>query len=85
MPSAAMQDLMALARDRQRAGASRAPATVAEARAAERLAEAGTAAGVEVHLEVGEGLPHVYQLALGTPEAAEATDRAGEFLRARVP
>src|SRR3954454_13650410 len=25
-------------------------------------------AGVDVHLEVGEGLPHVYQLALGTPK-----------------
>src|SRR3954452_11514345 len=50
----------------------------------ERLAEAAAEAGVDVHLEVGEGLPHVYQLALGTPEAAEATERIGRFLRARV-
>src|SRR3954451_71708 len=51
----------------------------------ERLAEAAVSAGVEVVLEVGEGLPHVYQLALGTPEAAEATERIGKFLRVRVP
>ncbi len=50
----------------------------------ERLAEAAAEAGVDVVLEVGEGLPHVYQLALGTPEAAEATERVGKFLRARV-
>jgi monoterpene epsilon-lactone hydrolase len=35
-------------------------------------------------LEIAEGLPHVYQLLLGTPEAAEATERTGKFLRARV-
>jgi monoterpene epsilon-lactone hydrolase len=51
----------------------------------ERLAKAATEAGVNVELEVGEGLPHVYPLMLGTPEAAEATERIGEFLRARVP
>jgi monoterpene epsilon-lactone hydrolase len=51
----------------------------------ERLAEAAAEAGVDVLLEVGEDLPHVYQLALGTPEAAEATERVGKFLRARVP
>ncbi|GAA4141553.1 alpha/beta hydrolase [Leifsonia shinshuensis] len=51
---------------------------------AERLASAATAAGVDVRLEVGEGLPHVYQLMLGTPEAAEATERIGRFLRERV-
>jgi monoterpene epsilon-lactone hydrolase len=50
----------------------------------ERLAQAATRAGVDVTLEVGEGLPHVYQLLLGTPEAAEATERIGKFLRARV-
>jgi monoterpene epsilon-lactone hydrolase len=38
-----------------------------------------------VLLEVADGLPHVYQLMLGTPEAAEATERIGEFLRQRVP
>jgi epsilon-lactone hydrolase len=51
----------------------------------ERLAEAAAEAGVDVLLEVREDLPHVYQLALGTPEAAEATERVGKFLRARVP
>jgi epsilon-lactone hydrolase len=51
----------------------------------ERLAGAAAEAGVDVLLEVGEGLPHVYQLALGTPEAAQATERVGTFLRARVP
>jgi epsilon-lactone hydrolase len=28
--------------------------------------------------------PHVYPLMLGTPEAAEATDEIGKFLRTRV-
>jgi monoterpene epsilon-lactone hydrolase len=51
---------------------------------AERLASAAAESGVEVILEIGAGLPHVYQLMLGTPEAAEATQRIGEFLRARV-
>jgi epsilon-lactone hydrolase len=51
---------------------------------AERLAAAASAAGVDVTLEVGDGLPHVYQLMLGTPEAAAATERIGDFLRARV-
>jgi epsilon-lactone hydrolase len=50
----------------------------------ERLAAVAAEAGVDVTLEIGEGLPHVYQLMLGTPEAAEATGRIGEFLRARV-
>jgi epsilon-lactone hydrolase len=49
----------------------------------ERLARAAEA-GVDVTLEIGEGLPHVYQLMLGTPEAAEATERIGKFLRVRV-
>jgi monoterpene epsilon-lactone hydrolase len=51
----------------------------------QRLAEAAAEAGVDVRLEVGGDLPHVYQLALGTPEAAQATERIGMFLRARVP
>ncbi len=51
----------------------------------QRLAAAAAGAGVDVRLEVGDGLPHVYQLALGTPEAAEATERVGTFLRERVP
>ncbi|MGD0239964.1 MAG: alpha/beta hydrolase [Streptosporangiaceae bacterium] len=50
----------------------------------ERLAAAATEAGVEVTLEVGEGLPHVYPIMLGTPEAAEATEQIGKFLQARV-
>lgn len=51
---------------------------------AERLTRAAAAAGVDVRLEIGEGLPHVYQLMLGTPEAADATERIGQFLRERV-
>jgi epsilon-lactone hydrolase len=50
----------------------------------ERLTTAAAEAGVDVTLQVGEGLPHVYQLLLGTPEAAEATEQIGQFLRARV-
>ena len=50
----------------------------------ERLAAAATQAGVDVILQIGEGLPHVYQLMLGTHEAAEATEQIGQFLRARV-
>jgi acetyl esterase/lipase len=45
---------------------------------------AAAEAGVDVTLEIGEALPHVYPLMLGTPEAAEATERIGKFLRARV-
>jgi monoterpene epsilon-lactone hydrolase len=50
----------------------------------ERLAKAAAAAGVDATLEIREGLPHVYPILLGTPEAAEATEQIGEFLRARV-
>jgi epsilon-lactone hydrolase len=50
----------------------------------ERLARAAAEAGVDVTLEVGPDLPHVYQLLLSTPEAAEATERIGKFLRAQV-
>jgi epsilon-lactone hydrolase len=50
----------------------------------ERLAAAATEAGVDVTLQIGQGLPHVYQLLLGTPEAAEATEQIGKFLRSRV-
>ena len=50
----------------------------------ERLARTAAEAGVDVSLEIGEGLPHVYQIMLGTPEAAEATEHIGTFLRARV-
>ncbi|WP_405498289.1 alpha/beta hydrolase [Nocardia sp. NBC_00511] len=47
----------------------------------ERFYKEATAAGVAVELEVGEGLPHVYQAMRDTPEAAAATERIGEFLR----
>ena len=50
----------------------------------ERLASAAAQAGVDVILEIGQGLPHVYPIMLGTPEAAEATEQIGKFLRARV-
>src|ERR1700733_197063 len=50
----------------------------------ERLAAAVAKAGVDVTLEIGEGLPHVYPLMLGTPEAAQATEESGKFLRAQV-
>ncbi|HTX10803.1 MAG TPA: alpha/beta hydrolase [Solirubrobacteraceae bacterium] len=50
----------------------------------ERLAAAAAEAGVDVTLEIGEGLPHVYPLMLGTPEAAKATEQIGKFLQARV-
>jgi epsilon-lactone hydrolase len=50
----------------------------------ERLATAAAEAGADVILEIGEGLPHVYQILLGTPEAAEATEQIGKFLRVRV-
>ncbi len=45
-----------------------------------RLAERARAAGVAVELEEAEGLPHVWQIMDGTPEAAEAVARAGAFL-----
>jgi monoterpene epsilon-lactone hydrolase len=50
----------------------------------ERLAETATVAGIHVTLDIGEGLPHVYPLMLGTPEAAHATEQVAKFLRARV-
>lgn len=48
------------------------------------LAKAAAAAGVDVTLHTGEGLPHVYPGMAGTPEADEATSQAGEFLRAKL-
>ena len=50
----------------------------------ERLAAAAAQAGVDVTLQIGEGLPHVYPLLLGTLEAAEATEQTGKFLRTWV-
>ena len=52
---------------------------------AERLAAAARRAGVDVTLHIGEGLPHVYPIMLGTPEAAQATEQTANFLRTRVP
>jgi hypothetical protein len=93
MPSPAMQDSIDVLRDRRKAGASQAPPTLEERRAAftpgDRVHPVPedvvvTEVTADVTLEIGEGLPHVYQLLLGTPEAAEATGRIGTFLRARV-
>jgi epsilon-lactone hydrolase len=50
----------------------------------ERLATAAAHAGVDVTLQIGEGLPHAYPIMLGTPEAAQATQQTGTFLRART-
>jgi epsilon-lactone hydrolase len=47
----------------------------------EGLAQAAAAAGVDVTLRVGDGLPHVYPAMDGTPEAAEATEQTAAFLR----
>ena len=85
MPSQAMQDSIDALKDRQQqASAGQAPPPLEELRAAfvpgDRLHAAG--AGVDVTLQIGEGLPHVYQLLLGTPEAAAATEQIGKFLRA---
>src|SRR5258708_32005911 len=51
---------------------------------AERLAAAAAQATVDVTVRVGEGLPHVYQSQPSTPDAAEATEQIGKFLRARL-
>ena len=45
-----------------------------------RLADAARAAGVQVELVAGEGLPHVFQVFATTPEAQDSTDRVGRFL-----
>jgi monoterpene epsilon-lactone hydrolase len=50
----------------------------------ERLAAAASEVGVDVTLRVGEGLPHVYPIVVGTPEAAQAIEEAGTFLRSWV-
>jgi monoterpene epsilon-lactone hydrolase len=50
----------------------------------ERLATAAAQAEVNVTLQVGEGRPHVYPIMLGTPEAAQAGEQIGRFLRAHV-
>ncbi|MGN6175848.1 MAG: alpha/beta hydrolase fold domain-containing protein, partial [Streptosporangiaceae bacterium] len=50
----------------------------------ERLAAAATDAGVDVTLRLRDGLPHVYPILLGTPEAAEAAQEIAAFLRRAV-
>ena len=94
MPSQAMQDAIDALRDRQKASAGQPPLAglpplliqVGTADLllsdSERLATAAAHVGVDVTLEIGQGLPHVYQLLLGTPEAAQATEHIGKFLRA---
>jgi monoterpene epsilon-lactone hydrolase len=51
---------------------------------AQRLARAAAGAGVDVTFEQGDGLPHAYPIMQGTPEAVQATDQIGAFLRGRV-
>jgi monoterpene epsilon-lactone hydrolase len=47
-----------------------------------RLSQAAASAGVEVTLQIAEGMPHVYQSMLGAPEAASATADVASFLGA---
>jgi epsilon-lactone hydrolase len=47
----------------------------------ERLAQAAAAAGVDVTLDIADGLPHVYHGALGTPEVTAAIGQIAEFAR----
>jgi epsilon-lactone hydrolase len=50
-----------------------------------RLAERARAAGVEVHLEAWDDLVHVFQaFAPMVPEAVEAIDGIGAFVRQRL-
>jgi monoterpene epsilon-lactone hydrolase len=44
---------------------------------AERLATAAAQAGVDVTLEIGQDLPHVYQLLLGTPRPPRPPGKSG--------
>ena len=51
-----------------------------------RLAEKARAAGVEVTLDLAEGMWHVYQgFARFVPEATDALHRAAVFIRSRIP
>lgn len=47
----------------------------------ERLARVAAEAGVDITLHVGEGLPHVYQAAVATPEALSAMRQIADFIR----
>jgi monoterpene epsilon-lactone hydrolase len=49
-----------------------------------RFAAKAKEAGVDVELEVGEGLPHVWPFMAGTPEAGVATEDIGRFLTAHL-
>ena len=51
---------------------------------AKRVAERARAAGVEVELELGEGLTHVWQLHPQLPESAESVARIGRFILKHV-
>ncbi|MBI1885249.1 MAG: alpha/beta hydrolase [Chloroflexi bacterium] len=53
---------------------------------ATRLADRARAAGVEVELEVWDGMFHVWQAwAFLLPEGQQAIERIGEFVRSRIP
>jgi epsilon-lactone hydrolase len=85
MPSQEMQDVIDALRDRQKASASQAPPTLEERRAAFTPGDCLHPVPDDVLVtEVTAGGVPVYQIMLGTPEATEATDRIGKFLRARV-
>ena len=43
----------------------------------ERLATAATEAGVDVVLEIGEGMPLVYQIMLGAPRQPRPPSKSG--------
>ncbi len=47
----------------------------------QRLAHAAAEAGVDIILQTADRLPHVYQGALGTPEAVQAVRLVAEFTR----
>ena len=50
-----------------------------------RLAEQATAAGVEVRIDVFPEMQHVFQMSAGNlPEADEAIQRIGEYVRQRI-
>lgn len=51
---------------------------------ATRFADRARAAGVDVTLDVGEGLPHAWPVLASTPEAHNATDRLAAFLTAHT-
>ncbi len=52
---------------------------------ATRLADKGHKAGVDVSVEVFEGMPHVFQLFEKIPEAEASLARIGNFIKSRTP